>query len=149
MNKINSKLWEILYNSFPVNVLRKYALKKLGHKVGNDVYLGSSLIIISDKSIPDVSVNIGERVSIAPRVTMILVSGANKSKLSKIIPWKSGSINIEDDAWIGTGSIIYPGVRIGKCSVVGAGAVVTKDVPEYSIVGGVPAKVISKILINN
>ena len=148
VNRISLKFWEFLYNSFPSNSVRKYAFKKSGHRIGSEVYLGSSLIIISDKSIKNVSVSVGERVSIAPRVTFILVSGANNSILSKIIQWKSGSIIIEDDAWIGTGAIIYPGVNIGKCSVVGAGAVVTKDVPEYSIVGGIPAKVLSRISIN-
>jgi maltose O-acetyltransferase len=49
---------------------------------------------------------------------------------------------IEDDVWIGARVIILPGVRIGKGSIIAAGAVVSKDVPPYSIVGGVPAKVI-------
>ncbi len=49
---------------------------------------------------------------------------------------------IEDDVWIGHGCIIMAGVRIGRGAIVAAGAVVTKDVPEYAIVAGVPAKVI-------
>ena len=49
---------------------------------------------------------------------------------------------IEDDAWIGHGSIIMAGMRIGRGAIVTAGAVVTKDVPPYAIVGGVPAKLI-------
>ena len=49
---------------------------------------------------------------------------------------------IGDDVWIGTNVIILPGVNIGNHSIIGAGAVVTKDVPDYAIVGGVPAKVI-------
>ena len=51
-------------------------------------------------------------------------------------------IVIEDDVWIGGGSIILAGVTVGKGSIIAAGAVVNKDVPPYSIVGGVPAKVI-------
>lgn len=51
---------------------------------------------------------------------------------------------IEDDVWIGSRVTILPGVRIGKGSIIGAGAVVTKDVEPYSIVGGVPAKLIKK-----
>lgn len=50
--------------------------------------------------------------------------------------------HIGDDVWIGTRVIILPGVRIGDHSIVGAGAVVTKDVPEWAIVGGNPAKLI-------
>ncbi len=52
------------------------------------------------------------------------------------------TIEIGDDCWLGYRSIICAGVKIGKGSIVAAGAVVTKDVPPYSIVGGIPAKVI-------
>lgn len=51
-------------------------------------------------------------------------------------------IHIGDDVWIGARVIILPGVNIGSHCIIGAGAVVTKDVPDYAIVGGVPAKVI-------
>lgn len=51
-------------------------------------------------------------------------------------------MHIGDDVWIGTNVIILPGVNIGSHCIIGAGAVVTKDVPDYAIVGGVPAKVI-------
>ncbi|MBW4516007.1 MAG: acyltransferase [Timaviella obliquedivisa GSE-PSE-MK23-08B] len=51
-------------------------------------------------------------------------------------------IVIEDDCWLGTGVRVLDGVRIGRGSVIGAGAVVTKDIPSYSIAVGVPAKVI-------
>lgn len=51
-------------------------------------------------------------------------------------------ITIQDDVWIGARSIILPGVCVGKGSVIAAGSVVTKDVNPYSIVGGVPAKLI-------
>lgn|SRR5574344_1086481 len=52
---------------------------------------------------------------------------------------------IEDEVWIGTKAIILPGVTIGHNSVVGAGAVVTKSFPPYSLIGGVPAKLIRKL----
>lgn len=51
-------------------------------------------------------------------------------------------ISIGDDVWIGDRVIVLAGVNVGKGSILGAGAVVTKDVPEYAIMGGVPAKVI-------
>ncbi|MBT3207376.1 MAG: transferase [Bacteroidetes bacterium] len=57
---------------------------------------------------------------------------------------KSGII-IEDDVWIGARVTILKGVKVGKGSVVAVGSVVTKDVPENSIVGGVPAKVVKTI----
>lgn len=52
---------------------------------------------------------------------------------------------IEDDIWIGANAVILPGVTIGNHSVVAAGAVVTKDIPPYSLVAGVPAKIIKQI----
>ena len=55
-----------------------------------------------------------------------------------------GHIIVEDDVWIGQSSIILAPVRIGKGSIIAAGSVVTKDVPPYTIVGGNPAKHISK-----
>jgi len=51
---------------------------------------------------------------------------------------------IEDDVWIGRNAVIMPNVKIGKGSIIGAGAVVTKNVKAYSVVGGVPAKLIRK-----
>jgi len=49
---------------------------------------------------------------------------------------------IENDVWIGANSVIMPGVKVGNGAIIGANAVVTKDVPDYAIVGGVPAKII-------
>ena len=53
-----------------------------------------------------------------------------------------GKVTVKKNAWIGMNVTICPGVTIGQYAVVGAGAVVTKDVPDYAVVGGVPAKVI-------
>ncbi len=60
-----------------------------------------------------------------------------------------GPIIIKNDVWIGEGVIIMPGVQIGKGSIVGANAVVTKDIPDYCIVAGVPARVIKENYIPN
>lgn len=57
-------------------------------------------------------------------------------------PKSKGNIVIENDVWIGEGSIIMGGVKIGNGAVIGAGSIVTKDVPDYAIVGGSPAKLI-------
>ncbi len=56
------------------------------------------------------------------------------------------AVEIADDVWIGTRALILPGVSIGKGAIIAAGAVVTKDVPDYAIVGGNPAKVIKSRL---
>ncbi len=59
-------------------------------------------------------------------------------------PCTAKGIFIDDGAWIGTNVVITDGVKIGKNSVIGAGSVVTKDVPDFSIVAGCPAKIIKK-----
>ena len=58
--------------------------------------------------------------------------------------FSKGDIVIEDDVWIGSNCVILSGVTIGRGSIIGAGSVVTKNIPKYTIVGGNPAKVISK-----
>ena len=54
-------------------------------------------------------------------------------------------IIIEDDVWLGAGAVITDGVRVGRGAVIAAGAVVTKDVPPHTVVGGIPAREIKKI----
>lgn len=94
---------------------------------------------------------IGNYVMIAPNVA-ILNSTHKHDMIDKpmIMQGDIKHLNpiIEDDVWIGRNAIILPGVKIGKGSIVGAGAVVTKDVKKYTIVGGVPAKVL-KMRTNN
>lgn len=75
-----------------------------------------------------------DRISTYPFKAMLLTG--ELEALSK------GDIVVEDDVWIGYGATILSGVRIGQGAAVAAGAVVTKDVPPYAIVGGCPAKVI-------
>lgn len=55
-----------------------------------------------------------------------------------------GPVIIKADTWIGFGAQIMPGVTIGKHCVIGAGSVVTKDIPDYCVVGGIPAKIIKR-----
>jgi len=81
----------------------------------------------------------------APRVSLITGASPSFSRLKKIYKSFGGKIVIEDDAWIGAGAIILPNVTIGEGAIVGSGAVVTKDVPPYTVVVGVPARPIKKI----
>lgn len=89
------------------------------------------------------SVAIGNNVRIAP-YTVILDSDFHDVR-DHFAKGKSGPIRIEDDVWIATRATILKGVTIGKGAVVAAGAVVTRDVPPYSVVAGVPARVIKYI----
>ncbi|MBY0145903.1 acyltransferase [Neobacillus niacini] len=85
-------------------------------------------------------IKIGNNVTIAPEA-FILAHDA--STMKELHYTKVGSITIEDNVFIGARALIMPGVTIGKNSIVAAGSIVTKSVPENSIVAGNPAKVIS------
>nr|WP_197411258.1 acyltransferase [Colwellia sp. TT2012] len=92
-------------------------------------------------------VTIGNDVLIAPNVS--LLSRMHEFERTDIPMSLQGyraekAVVIEDDVWLGRNVTVLPGVTIGKGAIVAAGAVVTKDVAEFSIVGGVPAKIISK-----
>jgi acetyltransferase-like isoleucine patch superfamily enzyme len=63
-------------------------------------------------------------------------------QLSDKNPSDDQPVIIEEDVWVGAGAYILNGVKVGRGSIIAAGAVVTKDIPPYAIVGGVPAKLI-------
>jgi acetyltransferase-like isoleucine patch superfamily enzyme len=87
---------------------------------------------------------IGRDVLVAHNVSIIAEDHGFATRRTPIRrqPKTTGPIVIGDDVWIGCGARVLKGVTIGPGAIVGAGAVVTKDVPPYSIVGGVPAQVI-------
>lgn len=86
-----------------------------------------------------VSLRIGNNVNISHyTIIQTLTHDVNSSYFNCV----EGPIVIEDDAWIGARAIILPGVTIGRGSVIAAGAIVTKNVANYEIVAGVPAKVV-------
>ena len=108
-------------------------------KIGENVFIGVNCVLDITKGI-----TIGDDVQIAPNA-MIFTHDSSKDRKN---PIERGVI-IEEGAYIGAGAIILHGVRVGKNAIVGAGAVVTRDVDDNAIVGGVPAKVISKRLNEN
>ena len=147
-NRIKNKLIYSIGVHFPYSKIRVRSLRALGWKVGKDVYFPADLMITQNFVYYRGELELGDNVSIGPRCTLVLSSHPNASILRTIIVPRSLKITIEENAWLGAGTIVLPGVTIGANSVVGAGAVVTKDVPEWTIVAGVPAKVIKKIQHN-
>lgn len=91
-------------------------------------------------------VTIGNMVRIGPRVNITTNNHVFKDKSRPIMEQGQdfSPIVIEDDVWIGVNVTILPGVTIGTGSVIGAGAVVTKDVQPFTVVAGVPAKIIKR-----
>ena len=144
-SRAKSKIGKILAQYFPLNSARRFGLKLCGFKVGDDVYVGQDLIITSSLSDKSSQLVIGDRVAIAPRVTIVLSSDANWSKLMVHLDPVTSTVILENDCWIGTGAIILPGVTVGEYAIVGAGAVVTKDVSAKTVVAGMPAKVLKQL----
>lgn len=114
--------------------------------VGEDVSLGMRNVFMSTRA----EIIIGNHFMSGPCVTM--VTGNHRIDIidkpmsmvteDEKLPENDQPIVIEDDVWIGANVTILKGVTIHKGAVIAAGSVVTKDVPNHSIVGGVPAKVI-------
>lgn len=89
-------------------------------------------------------ITIGDHVQLGPRVSIVAENHCFEDATRRIDEqgvWHQGVV-IEDDCWIGAGAIILDGVTIGTGSVIGAGAVVTRSIPEYSVSAGCPARVI-------
>ena len=90
---------------------------------------------------------IGSHVHLAQGITVTALNHRYDDKKRRIDEQgvSTQPVVISDDVWIGANAVILPGVTIGRHAVVAAGAVVTKDVPDYCMVGGVPAKIIKNI----
>lgn len=111
---------------------------------GKHTRIGKNVFINFDCTFLDLGgITIDDNVMIAPKVSLLSEGHpVAPSKRGALVP---GPIHIKTGAWIGANATILPGVTIGKNSIVAAGAVVSKDVPDDTIVGGIPAKAIRKI----
>lgn len=106
--------------------------------IGKNSRINGCHISVSEK------VTIGNNVRIAPYV--IIIDDDYHDVADHFAETsKKGAITIEDDVWLAMSCKIMKGVTVGKGSVVAMGALVTKDVPPYTVVAGVPAKVIKQI----
>ena len=103
-------------------------------KFGKGVFINHSAILSASGGI-----EFEDGVMVAPGVRIATI---NHDMNNRHTIYTYGKVTIKKNAWIGMNVTICPGVTVGKYAVVGAGAVVTKDVPDYAVVGGVPAKII-------
>jgi acetyltransferase-like isoleucine patch superfamily enzyme len=141
------KLLRWLGAHHPDNRTRKLFFRMTGVHIGEDTNITPGLVVNDGYS---GLCRIGNRVSIATNVTLVVDSNPNNSRLGdesyvKEHLVKQGPVVIEDDAWLGTNAVVLPGVRVGRGAVVGAGAVVTRDVAPFTVVAGVPARPIRSL----
>jgi len=105
-------------------------------RIDKGTYLNRNTLIVAERS-----VEIGKNCKISWDV---IIMDSDQHVLGN--PNEANApVVIGDDVWIGCRAIILKGVRVGRGAVIGAGSVVTKDVPEYTVAGGVPAKVIKTL----
>ena len=139
----------------PSQTIRKFIYKQLFRvQIGNGVviYGGAEIrtpkllsigkkSIIGHKAILDArnGLEIGKNVNLS---TGVWIWTLQHDPHDPNFATKGGKVTIKDYAWLSCRTVILPGITVGEGAVVAAGAVVTKDVPDYSIVGGIPAMVI-------
>lgn len=128
-------------------------------KIGRNVTIMSGVVIMSPQKVEigdgvllnqytriggQCGVKIGNLSQLSYNVSLISENHAYSNPQLPIIRqgYMGGPIVIEEDVWIGTNAVVLPNVRIGRGAIIGANAVITKDVAPYTIVGGVPAKFI-------
>ena len=108
--------------------------------IGNHFYANFNLVIVDD-----IDVYIGEHVMIAPNVTITPTGNPVEPDLRKPGTQFSIPVRIGNNVWIGSNAVILPGVKIGDNSVIGAGSVVTNDIPENVVAVGNPCRVLREI----
>lgn len=166
MSKLLNRVRHFFYKSFlKLPILNRYTrlwFTKLG--VVGDVFTFSAMttvvgeysnIILGDQAeintgcflLAKDEIIIGENSTLAYQTTILTSANPNgpHNELVKVYPKMSAPVVIGNNSWIGARATILPGIIIGNFCVVAAGSVVTKDIPDYTVVGGVPAKVIKKL----
>jgi acetyltransferase-like isoleucine patch superfamily enzyme len=113
--------------------------------IGNNVNIEQNVHIICHHRVA-----IASNVSIAPMCSIMDTThpfdGIGEAKVGNLLQDDDAVVEIGDGSWIGIGAVILPNVRIGKRCVIGANAVVTRDIPDRSVAVGSPARVIRTIL---
>lgn len=142
-------------STIPSNHIRKWLYMGLGAKIGKKVVIHFETeirgyenltigqgCIIGDNAILDArnGLTLGHNINISSNVSIYTLQHDHRNPYFLCNNEKKMSVEIDDRAWLGANVIILPGVHIGEGAVCCAGCVVTKNVPPYSVVAGIPAK---------
>ena len=141
LKKTINYILEILAYDCPVNSWRVRLHRWRGVNIGKNVFIG--LKVTLDHSYPDY-IYIGDNVSLAGNNFVLTHSNPYKH-FEKTFESYIAPVIINDCAWVSIGVMILPGVTIGEYSVIAAGSVVQKSIPDKVIAGGIPAKVIKDV----
>ncbi|MDX8339298.1 acyltransferase [Draconibacterium sp. IB214405] len=124
-----------------INDSNKNSFKNSTLTIGSNTYIGEGNNIRAAGG----TIKIGANCLISQNITIVASNHeTNKNDLIRNQPWsqENNTITIGDDVWIGANSVILPGVTISNGAVIGAGSIVTKDVPKFAIVAGNPARLL-------
>jgi acetyltransferase-like isoleucine patch superfamily enzyme len=135
---------------YPNANIRRVCWMKTNVILGQNTFLNPNVIVSDDYLTEEVLLEIGSDCSISPGVVFAPLSSHNNSKELRTLGIlekfeKKSKIIIGDDVWIGANSTILSGIRIGKCSIIGANSLVNKDIPDYSLAYGVPIQIIKDL----
>ena len=110
-------------------------------RIGDETWIGPQAFLHSAGGL-----EIGARVGLAPGVRIVSSFHAEAGRAIAILnaPLAFAPVFIEDDCDIGVGAVVLPGVHVGRGAQIGAGAVVSRDVPAYAVAAGVPARVVGE-----
>lgn len=151
VNEIPLRFRKLLATYYPDAHVRRACLRSIGVIFADDSSFANMGFTVVPNMPADVHVYIGSNVSIAPNVTCVCDSCANNGQEINAYAYvadrltKKADIHIEDEAWIGAHATILPGVTVGRCAVIGAGCVLTKDAEPYGIYAGVPGRKIGDV----
>lgn len=159
MELVEKKIWDFFMNTtiplprrlgrmvamhYPDARIRKKYASYMWMELGEGSFANLGISVIPNEH--EICVHIGKNVSIAPNVVFLCGTGPNNGIEIKRIPYVKerlihySDIWVDDEAWLGAGCILFPGIKVGRCAIIGAGSVLREDAEPYCIYAGVPAR---------